>query len=82
VVKIVTTVLTALGFPREETRFSLVLHHDALLELSVKVLASVTLVHGNEHRVQLVLCVLSRDIGVSGLASIIVEERHFLLFNN
>lgn len=80
VVKIVTTVLATLRFPREETGFSLMLNHDALLELSVEVFASIALVHSNEHGVELVLCVFSGDIGVGRLASIVMEERHFSLF--
>jgi hypothetical protein len=51
VVEIVTTVFTTLRFPREETGLSLMLYHDALLELSVEVFASITLVHSNKHGV-------------------------------
>lgn len=80
VIEIVTTVVTTLLLPSESRGFSLMLHHNALLELSVEVFAAIALIHSDEHRVKFVLSVLPGDIGVSRLAHIVVPERHFSSF--
>ena len=72
-VEVVTTVFTASFFPREGAS-GLVLHHDALFELSVVVFATVSPVHGNKHGVQFVLSVFAGFESVGGHTSVVEKE--------
>ena len=52
------------------------LHHDALFESCVVVLATVTAVHGDLHRVELILRVFLRRELVRWDANVVVPKRH------
>ena len=77
VVKVVATVLPTGLFPLHQARVSLVLHHNALFECGIVVFAVVASVHGDLHRIELVLRVLLWLEFVVGDSYVVVEERHF-----
>ena len=77
VIEVVAAVLAAGLLPFHQTGVSLVLHHDALLERRVKVLATIAAVHRDLHGIKLILCVLSWLKLVVRDSYIVVPKRHF-----
>ena len=77
VVKVVAAVLSTRFLPFHDASVGLVLHHDALLERGIEVFAVVAAVHGDLHRIELVLCVLLWLKLVIGDSYVVVPERHF-----
>ena len=77
VIEVVAAVLATRLFPLHDTLVCLVLHHDALLEGRVMVLATIAAVHRDLHSIKLVLCVLSWLKLVVRDSNIVVPKRHF-----
>ena len=76
VVKVVAAVLSALLLPREGCTIGLMCHHDALLEGCIEVLAVVSSVGWDLHRIKLVLCVHLRYECVVRCPNVVVYKRH------
>ena len=77
VVEVVAAVLATQLLPRHMVHGRLVLHHNALLEGGVMVLAIVTAIHGDLESVQLFLRVNSRLEDIVWLANVVVPKCHF-----
>ena len=77
VIEVVAAVLAAGLLPFHQTGVGLVLHHDALLERRVMVLATIAAVHRDLHGIKLILCVLSWLKLVVRDSNIVVPKRHF-----
>ena len=77
VVEVVAAVLAAGLLPFHQTSVGLMLHHDALLEGCVMILATIAAVHRDLHGIKLILCVLSWLKLVVRDSNIVVPKRHF-----
>ena len=77
VVEVVAAVLATRLFPLHDTLVCLVLHHDALLERRIKVLATVAAVNWDLHGVKLILRVLPGLKLIVRDSNIVVPKRHF-----
>ena len=77
VIEVVAAVLSAPLLPRKDV-IRLMLHHYALLEGRIVVLAIVSTVRRDHHRIKLILCVFFRCEGVVRYPNVVVEKSHLL----
>ena len=77
VIEVVPAVLLILSLPLAH-RASLMLNHNALLELCIEVSATISTIHGNEKGVKLLTGVLLWLEDVVGDARLVIEKCHLL----